>query len=612
MPHPISDQPSKHFDLSSLAIADGQMRLALEVADDLSNAAVPEPSRSYLDTAVRAVMEPAIKYFGQEESAQEIAFYGRNFLKTLPLFMKGRLALTGLIVNYVADEAKIGDSTKNQLMDAGLGVLKAGSLRLTFSKLGDRGLTPGMKGVAMGFGARTSEALFTRQNYYDTQGNFSIAQGLEKTASISLNPGALAVDAATAGIADVYWARLFNWSRGRAIYSPALTHSLTAGAMGVTSGFGNELHRQLSQDRQIDFALLARRSMIQGGLDSLAGGIGGWQTLRASRLNIPKDHPDAAARARATPYQKGDVADAQQSALKNGDFILEKKLTDLTTETWVGWTSLADGTYVRSIFRPSDGSLKFAQRMQSEIAAYGMQNLGFKANVPVTVARKVEVNGRKYDGYMQEMEGISLADFMHTTISGTKPTKRDVTDFAQSNNVFFESYKDAYLHRLIMGEWDNHALNMTVKQTDAGPQVRNIDFGDSLWPATTSLDLTPTPGVRQGYDKINAHLYQKLAGQKFDFDRAMYVQNLIKQFSHPAGNRKLQEIGLTNQQIEGVMGRMNWLARERRFPHGKEAAFYLNLNDARRKVEQWMGRRSIQKESDQTNYFETESKKNNG
>lgn len=607
MPYPNSDNLSEPFETASQALAKDLSQLHRESANILySQKNVVEPRQSYLDEVVRRLVDPIAEHCHQKESAHEIAFYCKSFLKALPLFMKGRLPVAGLIASYVADEAKIGDRAQDQLVDAGLGVLKAGSLKLTFSTLGRRGLTPGLQGVGMGFGARTSEALFTRENYLDSQRKFSFDKGLETTASIALNPGALIVDAATAGVADVYWARLFNWSRGRAFYSPHLTHSLTAGAMGITSGFGNELHRQLSDNQSIDLSLLAKRSLIQGGVDSLAGGIGGWQTLRKSHLNFSKDNIDASAKARLTSFQRGEVADSHQFALKEGQFILEKKLPDLTTETWVGWTKLKDGTYVRSIFRPNDGTLKFAQRMQSEIAAYGMQSLGLKANMPVTVAKTIEVNGKPYDGYLQEMEGISLADFMRESTGKKQPSRGEIRKYVQSNPVFVESFKDAYLHRLIMGEWDNHALNMTVKTTQAGPKVRNIDFGDSLHPAATSFDITPTPGVRQGYDRINAYLYKELSGRKLGFDREAYIQGLADQYARPNGIQKLQEIGLTNQQIDGVVGRVNWLAKEGRFPVGSEAAFYLNLNDARRKVEQWLGKRSVRKESDQTNYFKSE------
>jgi hypothetical protein len=546
------------------------------------------PSLSYLDLAVQAALEPIVSE--NSSVTADYVLYTSSFLKTLPLFMKGRFALPLLLTTYAADEAKVGAAVPDQLFDSTLGASKGFALRTIFRYAGRQGLTPGAAGVSLGMGARFSDAALTRANYYNAQGNFDFTQGVHRASSQALNPAALAVDAATFGAADVVWARMFNYSRGSVWYNPSLKSALTAGTMGISAGFGFELHRQITNDA-FDAGTLARRTLMHGAFDALAGGLGGLQSKSHMRLGIGRDPADALAIARSTPYQRGEIVDAQQAALRDGKFVLHDRIKGLTTETMIGFVQTPHGAPIRAVFRPNNGSQSFAHRMQSEIAAYGMKSLGFKTSVPVTVARDVEVNGVKRSGYIQQMEGVSLAEFAQTHLGTSTPSRRNLLRYFRENQQFRESYMDAWTERLILGEWDNHALNMAVAQSGSkGAQVKNIDLGDGLRRATTSLDLVPVPGVRQGYDRINAMLYRELAGKKLSTERVNELSSLHQRFSSPEGRAQLQTLGMTGQQVEGVLGRINWFVKQGYWPRQPEAMFYLPLNDARRAVEQWLGK----------------------
>lgn len=572
--------------------------------------ATPQHPPSYLNYAVRCALDPLSRWTtSYERASDDVVAYTSAFIKTVPLFMRGRLALSGLALGYMSDEIRIGDNRNDQIVDAGLGLFKAGMLKGTFNVFSRAGATPGLTGMGLGISNRLTDSTLTRRNYYDIDGNFSLAKGLRTAASVSLNPTALAIDMASFGAADVLWARLFNWSRGNVWYKPPVTHAITGGTMGVSTGFAYELHNQMSSEGPLDFSKLARSSLMQGTFDALAGAVGGYQSQRHMRLNLTgRDSADAVSQARATPFQRGEHVDTLQAGLRDGDFILERKLPGLTTDTWVGWTLMPDGVYVRSIFRPNDGTESFAHRMQSEIAAYGLQKLGFKANVPVTVARRIENHGKISEGYIQEMEGTSLADFLRQSVphAGKEVTRKELVGYFKENPSISESYTDAWLHRMIMGEWDNHALNMTVRQPQSGaPQVRNIDLGDGLKATRTELDITPTPGVRQGYDRFNSYLYDELAGKALPKQSLSTLTELYAKYSTPAGFEKLQSVGLTAQQATGVLGRTRWFIDHGYMPRGQEAMFYLNLNDARRAVERWLGHGKGQPESDPTNYYQS-------
>ena len=560
---------------------------------------------SYLDVAVRAALDPlAGKTTEAGGFTDDLIDYTKGFVKAAPLFMRGRLAFAGLILSYGADEAKVGDAWQHQLADLGLGSAKGLVLKATLNGLNSQGLTPGMTGVGIGITSRIADAALCRQSYFDARENFSFKSGFDRVIALGLNPKAMAVDALTFAAADVVWARVMNHSRGAAWYRPEITHAISGGAMGVSSEFGQELFRQVSREGKLDSPRLLQRSLLRGAFDSAAGGLGGAQSRHYSKLRPEiRDNTSRRAAARSTPFQRAIVADAEQIALRDGIFVLEKKLPALTMQTWVGWVHAPDGRKIRSVFRPDNGSEAFAHRMQSEIAAYGLQSLGFKMAVPVTVARKVELSGRIHSGYIQEMEGVSLAAFTVNKL-GKRPSQRQLVELIQSNQSLKNSYSNAWLHRMIMGEWDNHALNMTVNQKHVGaPSVRNIDFGDSLRRAETTRDLIATPGVRQGYDTINAKLYKQLSGKRLDEETLNYLKGIQRRFSTPQERSKLLSVGMTPQQTDGLLGRVDWLVRNGRMPVGREALFYLPLNDARRAVERLFSKEKVQSHDDGTNYF---------
>lgn len=583
---PLARSAQESVNLASTVNLNSVKHLLPTVTTELAVSLPPAAdSISYLSRFSQALLLPVAKVVDLNlDPNGEPVLYSKGFIKTLPLLMRGRTALAGLVLSYAADEAKIGAPIDSQLVDAGLGASKALALKGAFHYFGSRGATPAATGVGLGIVARGTEVGLTRGTYYGEDQTFDPLQGLRRSAHVALNPMSLAFDAATFGASEVLWARMFNWSRGSVWYKPEVRSAITAGTMGLTTGFSFELQRQLSSDKGLSFVELGRQSVIHGTLDAIAGGIAGRQAKSHMRLSVERDSPDAVHRARNTPYQRGEIADQLQVALRDGKFIFDQGIKGLSIETWLGWVKTGDGRYARAIFRPNDGTEAFAHRMQSEIASYGMGKLGFKSNMPVTVARTVEINGKRFPGYIQEMDGSSLADYarLATGYSGGRGSSYQVKNLL-TNPAFKDSYLDAWLHRMIAGEWDNHALNMAVhQQVHKAPSVKNIDLGDAFRPAETRLDLIPTPGVRQGYDMINAHLYGTLAGTKLPASKLTSLEELHNKFRTPEGRKELGSLGLTSQQVEGVLGRMQWFIQNGVMPRQREAAFYLHLNDARR------------------------------
>lgn len=547
---------------------------------------------TYLDCVAQTIVHPFVVAFdGDAEQEREWSGYAKGLIKTIPLFMRGKIALSGLLLSYASDEAKISDAIADQLVDASLGASKAALLKGSFHVISRAGVTPPRAGMYLGMLSRTSDAALTRSNYEDAQGNIVLERGLLKTLKIGLDPRSLVVDAATFAAGDILWARLYNASRGRVFYRAEIKHALSGGVMGMSSGFGHELQRQLSEESKLDFSDLARHTIIQGGLDAIAGGIGGAQAQRYMRLKLPRDTPSDVATARSTAFQLGEVLDKQQADLRDGAFVLRKKLPRLTVETWLGWVRSPGGKQVSAIFRPDNGTEAFAARMQSEIASYGLKRLGFATNSPVTIAREVEIGGQRYRGFIQAVEGVSLADYVQRKLGkpSTGVSKRELVELIKEKPGLYRSYIDAWVYRMMIGEWDNHALNMTVHTRANGTaSVRNIDLGDGFRRAKTELDVMPVPGVRQGYDFVNAYLYNELSGRKIPQYKLNELQSLYHEFNSQSGKSRLRSVGLTAQQTEGILGRTRWLLDHKHFPQQQEALFYLRLNDARRAVERWL------------------------
>ncbi len=526
--------------------------------------------RSYLDTAVHPLAEAVTS---TEAGADEMSGYLRGFLKTVPIFLKGKVALPALALAYMSDEAKLGDSAQNQVVDAGLGLGKGALLKTTFATMQGHGMTPGTSGVGLGIMNRGSDALLTRNNYYDAKGEFSLSQGLSRTLSVTANPAAIAVDAIAFGANDVVFAAMFNRSRGMVSYKPSTMYTMSAGTMGVTSGFGREFERQIREDGSLDYTQLARKSFLQGAFDAAGGRVGAWQTTRGMKLQ--PDAPGAMEKARTTAFQRGEIVDARQAALRDGVFMPDRQVKGLHTETWFGKVKTESGEVIPAVFRPHDRTEAFAVRMQNEIAGYGMNALGFKTNVPATVARTAEIQGKPYSGYIQEMNGPNLIEHVRTatgTPDGAPLRTSTALDHFRSTTALSSSYKDAFLHRTIMGEWDNHAMNMTVSD-----KVHNIDMNYAYRAPKSTLEYAPLPQARKAYESMSAGMYNELAGKPLSPQAKAEMVALHEKYSTPEGRAQMEGLGLTPRQVDGVLGRTNWYATNGFFPRQQESMFYVQL-----------------------------------
>ncbi len=207
----------------------------------------------------------------------EVVHYGSQGLKTVGLFMRGRVGLAGTVGLYALDQIRPGDSFKDQLADATLGAAKGGLMKGAFHFMGDKPVGIAAKGVGLGVSSRVLELGLTRQTYLDKSGEFSLGKGLSETVLGTFNKTALAADVVIFGAAHGLLRGANSASLGRIDKSPMLTTMFTGTTFGMSSGATSEIMRQNAAGEQFDLGKVVKRSLIQGAIDTLAAAPGGVQ-----------------------------------------------------------------------------------------------------------------------------------------------------------------------------------------------------------------------------------------------------------------------------------------------------------------------------------------------
>lgn len=296
------------------------------------------------DTAALQAMTPTIREtIDNDRKAvqhqEEVNFYAGSFAKAVPLFAgsKSKLLLAASVGVNAAEQVKVGDDLASGSVHALMGGTKGFAMKKTFDYLGPRqlfsetgvgagtaALRPGLeyanvatKGIALGGLSRLYETGLTASNYVDAQGRVttsSVADGLLKTTSTTLNPGAMAMDAAlfmgahgafkqAAGAAaratesspllsSVANSRLGVFSREGQV----LTNAGMGATFGLATGSSQEFIRQQSSGENFDLSKIARRGVLQALTDGAAGATGsslvhGGKMLQARAFELKVGQP---------------------------------------------------------------------------------------------------------------------------------------------------------------------------------------------------------------------------------------------------------------------------------------------------------------------------------
>ena len=527
---------------------------------------------SWLDEATHFAVDPVAELFhASQKTRDEVAQSAKQLLKTVPLFMAGRAGLVGLAGAYIADEIKSGSSTGEALEDGSLGLLKAVPLALTKRLALGRNTSPSLLGMELGIINRTTNAAFSRDSYTDDQGKFNLSHGLWKTAVTGFHPSALIMDGLTYSASDAAFGCINQAFRFRPLTDPRLRSAIAGGTFGVTSAFGTEVANQVSSGH-LDIEALASKTVIAGGMGALGGGIGGLQAWRSARLPV-RDSSGPLQPNSAAASEFGRTLDEKLAVLRDGQFKVDSAWKH-HIDFYFGKTVGADGKTVPAVFRADDGSKAFADRMQAELAIYGLDSkLNWKDTAVATMPRSIEIDGKRVDGFVQEMRGVSMREYVEQLAGGQPLNRKTVSALLKDNPTFRDGFMTAAARRMMTQQWDNHTHQYRVEK-DNPSQVLSIDF-DQINPAVTKFDLVPHPGMRNGRDNLASLLYSEVAGKPLPQATRTAMQAFVRSYDSPAGRAELQGLNLSPRQVEGIIGRTHAMAESGVMPRGNELTAFV-------------------------------------
>jgi hypothetical protein len=215
--------------------------------------------------------------FGDKSKITDaLTTYAPEALYTGTLFFPGGKAVVAAAAIGALNEVRTDESLKDGAVDAVLGSVKGAGTKLVFDKIGGFEfsktlLNAPIKGVVMGSAATAINSALTRSTY-DQNGKFDLRTGLERTAQSVLSPKALAIDAATFGLASSASFGINRLTGGLLARSPGLNVMLTGGTFGIASGGINELAKQSESGNGFDIGKIASQAAIHGAIDGLAAG----------------------------------------------------------------------------------------------------------------------------------------------------------------------------------------------------------------------------------------------------------------------------------------------------------------------------------------------------
>lgn len=159
-------------DLAWEEVAQANLTFASKTGAPGSLESSGEKPRSYLDHAAHESTSLLARLTLGESEAQsrshtDFEKYSKMFGMAVPLFLSRKGAVSLTLGMYALNEARPEDAVETQLVDAALGAAKGLAIKSTLQGMSAINGSPAMKGMAMGFVDRTSQAALTRQNWID-------------------------------------------------------------------------------------------------------------------------------------------------------------------------------------------------------------------------------------------------------------------------------------------------------------------------------------------------------------------------------------------------------------------------------------------------------------
>jgi hypothetical protein len=270
------------------------------------------------------------------------------------------------------------------------------------------------------------------------------------------------------------------------------------------------------------------------------------------------------------PVTSGEL-DSDQMSLRDGPLELggKRKAGMGGHEMRMGRVQQADGSYREILFHKlpeaGDGTALSEVRIRKEMAAYQLNKmLGFDNGFPLTASRDIMVDGQRVNGWIQDASGETFEHKIRELARerfGGRGSTEDVSRLIKEDPELRRQVEQAFVERLIYGDWDNHALNYVIVETPVGVKVQSIDLDHAFGSAKV-------PGWVEGKAAhgVNSRLHADFSEQPLSEGTLGNIRNFVENYDTPAGRQQLADLGLKPQEIDGMLARARWLADEGKFP----------------------------------------------
>jgi hypothetical protein len=315
------------------------------------------------------------------------------------------------------------------------------------------------------------------------------------------------------------------------------------------------------------------------GINVAAGIAGGFAGSYAAGAYAAADSSAAGAgsgdsQAAAPKFTTGNVSAASDdgapdSVLTNGKIILknvsEAKYTH--AEVNAGQLTSPDGTVQDVYFHGNEATPgATAVRLGNEQAGFSLNRIiGFDNSYPESQAVNID-DGEilPAQGWLQQSAGNSLESELRTRamqqFGSTSGMDQDVTKILANDPALHAKVQQAVVERLVYGDNDIAAANIGVAGQGSDAAVSNFDLGHAFGDNTI-----PTLDSYQG-SLTTVGLQNAVSGRPLSPEISEILNNFLTKYDTPTGLADLRQTGLSDSQIQGVIGRTNWLVKNGSFP----------------------------------------------
>ncbi|MBX9569795.1 MAG: family 14 glycosylhydrolase [Candidatus Obscuribacterales bacterium] len=295
-------------------VAERTLQILLAQSSQEMKAASAQASKeharpSILKTGLDAVTSKIVK---SDELREQVNHYGAELVKTASLFAGGKVGFVSTIVSYGLDQAKYGDSLKDQAIDFTLGGAKGTAMKGIFAAVGSGGQIAPVKGVMMGLGSGAADVVFSRESLNNP------AAISDRLKSDVFTAQSILFNAATFTVGQGVFSGVNHLSKGALASNKLLSGMVTGGSFGFVNGSSAEALRQVAEKEDISFS----KMLLKGGLEASVGAAGAGIGIKAS-------DPAFHASLRKNVYSALDVV-GLNPAPNAREFVVTRGMTDVS------------------------------------------------------------------------------------------------------------------------------------------------------------------------------------------------------------------------------------------------------------------------------------------